>query len=247
MKFIFTGILAGVILASSAIAGAPQGSEVSISAPAAELLEQRGFDHFYNLEYDHAVAVFEELRGMEPDNPGVYNDLASAYLYRKLQSAGALHGDLFAGSNRFFRTKKIPQDEEFERTFKDVNQTAISLCEKRLKQNQNDQMALYDCGVAYADRAAYMGLVERAKVETISSGRKASEYHTKLAKLYPQCYDAYLIPGLFQYIVGSLPGSMKFLLYVAGVSGDKDKGIASVERAATTVTAPKRTPRFCSR
>lgn len=234
MKAILSGLLGAVIWGGLVVpaSSAQTSPDVSISATASRQLEERGFDGFYSLEYDQAIAIFEKLRDSEPDNPAWYNDLAAAYFYRKLHTVGALQGDLFAGSNRFFRMKRIPPDEAFEEKFHDANQKAISLCEKRLSRNNKDQTALYDCGVAYADRAAYLGLVERAKFETLANARKASEYHSKLARLNPQFYDAYLIPGLYQYVLGSLPGSLKFLLFFAGLSGEKEKGIQAVEATA---------------
>ena len=233
MKPIYFGLLSVLILGSDSVLAAAQVSpDFSISASSSRQLEEQGFDHFYSLEYDQAIQIFEKLRDSEPDNPAWYNDLASAYFYRKLHRAGALQGDLFAGSNRFFRMKKIPPEETFERQFKQTNQKAISLCEKRLSRNRNDEAALYDCGVAHATRAAYLGLVERAKFETLASAREASEYHSKLARLSPYRYDAYLIPGLYEYVLGSLPGSLKFLLYFAGLSGNKLRGIQAVESTA---------------
>lgn len=231
MKLVLSGLLGAVIWGGLTVAVSPgqTSSDVSISAPASRQLEERGFDHFYSLEYDQAIAIFEKLRDSEPENPLWYNDLTAAYFYRKLHTVGSLQGDLFAGSNRFFRMKKIPPDEAFEEKFHNANKKAISLCEKRLSRNSRDQTALYDCGVAYADRAAYLGLVERAKFETLANARKASEYHTKLTRLNPQFYDAYLIPGLYQYVLASFPGSLKFLLYFAGLSGDKEQGIQAVE------------------
>src|SRR5262249_370445 len=55
--------------------------------------------------------------------------------------------------------------------------------------------------------------------------------------------DANLIPGLFQYVVGSMPGSLKFLLYFAGISGDKALGLHRVEIAAESGTRSKQDAR----
>lgn len=212
--------------------------DLSVSAPASRQLEDTGFEHFYSLEYDEAIATFQKLRDAEPDNPAWRNDLAAAYFYRQLLIAGVMQGDLFAGSNRFF-SKKIQPDSTFEKNFREANQAAIALCEQRLKQNGKNQEALYDCGVAYADRAAYQGLVEHAKLETLASASKAAEYHVRLARLNPYRYDAYLVPGLYEYVLGSLPGSLKFLLFFAGFTGDKERGLHAVESTAQSGTRSK--------
>ncbi len=218
-------------MACAAIAEAgPQ--ETTIRAPASQEIENQGLDSFYSLEYDRAIELFQKLRESEPGNAAFSNHLAAAYFYKQLLVAGVLQGDLFSSSNKFFRRKKIEPDPALANNFWGANNAAISSCEQRLRKNRKDQTALYDCGVAYAGRSAYLGLVERSKLPALRSALKASDYHGDLARLDPGCYDAYLVPGIFEYVAGSLPGSFKFLLYFAGVSGDKERGIQRVESTA---------------
>ena len=165
-------------------------------------------------------------------NPNWYNDLAAAYFYKQLLVANVLQGDLFASSNRFFRMKKIQPEPTLRKRFWEANGAAISICDKRLKRNGNDEDALYACGVAYASRGTYQGLIDRSKFETLGSARRAANYHNELIRLNPRRYDAYLVPGIYDYVLGSLPQSLRILLLLAGLSGNKEKGIREVESAA---------------
>ncbi|MBI4460288.1 MAG: hypothetical protein HY648_09560 [Acidobacteria bacterium] len=215
-RLLFIAVLFGVLL--------PAPLSAALSAE-----ERAAFDHFYNLEYDQAVAVFERIRDAEPNDPLPYNYVAMAYLYKHLHKAGALHGDLFSVSNKFFETKKIHSDPLLEKRFWDANRAAIRICEERLKKNKQDQQALYACGVAYAARATHQGLVERSLMDSMSSARKANDYHARLLRLSPRFYDAYLVPGIYDFVIGSLPGPLKVLLFFVGVSGDKQRGIQFAE------------------
>ena len=202
------------------------------SLPASDAdLEQykKGTDHFYNLEYDQAIAAFEKLRDADPDNPSRQNNVATAYFYKQLYLAGVLQGDLFSSSNKFFRTKKIQVEPAIANTFWEANDAAIRICEQRLKGNEADEEALYSCGVAYATRSTYQGLIERSKFGFLSSARKSNDYHARLILLNPRYYDAYLIPGLFDFLLGSLPKPLKVLLYFTGLSGDKQRGMQAVK------------------
>lgn len=67
----------------------------------------RGFDHFYNLEYEEAKAEFEKAIQAEPGNPETYNHLAQAILYREMFHAGALESELVTGNNPFLHLPKI--------------------------------------------------------------------------------------------------------------------------------------------
>jgi tetratricopeptide (TPR) repeat protein len=191
-----------------------------------------GLDHFYNLEYDYAISAFEALRDDAPANAAWQNHVAMSYLYKQLLLAGALEGDLFGASNRFFRTKKIQPDPQLDARFRTANTTAQQLCERSLKENSRDTEALYACGVAHAQRATYQGLVERSAMSFLGSARKANAYHSRLARLAPRRYDAYLIPGLYDFVLGSLPGAVKVLFFFVGLNGDKERGIRMVENVA---------------
>src|SRR3990172_2835728 len=103
-----------------------------------------------------------------------------AYLYKQLYVAGALEGDLFGASNRFFRTKKITPHPELENHFRTANVAAVRICEQRLKQRAQDAEALYACGVAYAARATHQGLIERSMLDSLGSARRSNDYHTRL-------------------------------------------------------------------
>ena len=61
-------------------------------------LRARALDHFYNLEYDQAIPLFEQLRDAEPQRAEWHNQVAMSYFYELLHRAGVLQGDLFGAS-----------------------------------------------------------------------------------------------------------------------------------------------------
>jgi tetratricopeptide (TPR) repeat protein len=218
-------VVAGAIVA-------PRPAAAALSPQETQRLLQEGLDRFYNLEYDSAIADFQRLRADNPRNPDWQNQLAMAYLYKQLYVAGALEGDLFGASNKFFRTRKIVPNPELENHFRTANSAAARICEQRLKQRAQDEGALYACGVAYAARATHQGLIERSMLDSLGSARRSNDYHTRLARIAPRNYDAYLIPGLYDFVLGSLPGPVKVLFFFAGLHGDKQRGIQLVESVA---------------
>ena len=221
------GVVLGWVLAAGASAQAP-----ALSPDQVRRLSATGFDHFYSLEYDEAIQIFERLRDADPANPYAHHRVAVAYFYKQLYIAGVLEGDLFWASNQFFRRRKIEVDLDLDRNFHQANQTAIRLCEQRLQRDEMDQQALYSCGVAYATQATYQGLVARALLDSMGSARKANDFHTRLTQINPRQYDAYMVPGLFDFALGSMPGPLRVLLYFIGLSGEKERGLELVESAA---------------
>ena len=46
--------------------------------------------------------------------------------------------------------------------------------------------------------------------------------------------DALLVPSAHEYIIGSLPGYLKVMGFLVGLSGDKEKGLAGLRKVAVS-------------
>jgi tetratricopeptide (TPR) repeat protein len=223
-------LLAAVIMILGIVTARPL--RAAMTAAESQRVLDNGLDHFYSLEYDRAIAEFERLRADDPSNPEWQNQVALGYFYKELLLGGALEGDLFDASNKFFKTKKFPLDVALDNSFHQANQRAIQICEASLKKNSSDREALYACGVAYAARATHEGLIERSAMNFLGNARRANDYHTRLVRANPRRYDGYLIPGLYDFVLGSLPGPVKVLFFFAGLTGDKQRGMHLVENVS---------------
>ena len=120
-------------------------SLLALAAPMAaqETLVDRGFDHFYNLEYDQAIADFEQAIAQNHDTPDLHNHLAQTLVFREMFRDGALESELVSGNNSFLRRPKLNPSPETERRFLDEVAKAMALAEARLKKNPKDTGALY--------------------------------------------------------------------------------------------------------
>ena len=49
---------------------------------------------------------------------------------------------------------------------------------------------------------------------------------------HPDAYHVYVAPGIAYYVIGSLSGSARFILWFGGIHGDKDLGMQKVEKTA---------------
>src|SRR5713101_5641872 len=66
-----------------------------------------GYEHFYNLEYDQAIADFTSVTDQNPTDPSAWNHLAQAILFRAMHRSGALESEMVSGSNPFLRRAKV--------------------------------------------------------------------------------------------------------------------------------------------
>ena len=199
---------------------------------AQESLAAEGFDHFYNLEYDQAIADFEKAIAQNPNSPDLHNHLAQTLVFREMYRDGALESELVSGANSFLRRPKLNPAPETEKLFLDELGKAMALSQARLAKNPNDTGAMYALGISYGLRSNYYWVVKKAWRDSLKDATAARRLHNRITELEPNNVDARLVQGLDDYIVGSLPWGWRMLGFLVGIHGDREKGIGTVQDVA---------------
>ncbi len=202
--------------------------------PLQDPLRNPGFVHFYNNEYDQALAIFEQDAKAHPDDPNLYNHIAQTILYREMYRDGALESQLVSGNNPFLRRAKMEISQADKTQFNQAIDKSRELCQATLKQNPHDIPALYALSVAHGLRANYLFLVEKqwtAALHESIAGRRAND---EILKLDPGFVDGHLLSGVSHYIVGCLPFYLRALGAVNGFHGDKEGGIRELQGVAAS-------------
>ncbi len=199
---------------------------------AANPLVDRGYDHFYNLEYDQALAAFDQAIAADPNNPDLHNHAAETVVFAEMFRDGALESELVTGNNSLLRRAKLNPAPETKKRFLGEIAKALDLEQARLRHNPNDAGALYAEGITYGLRANYYFLVEKAWVDALHDSTTARKLHNRVSELQPQNIDARLVQGLHDYVIGSLPAMYKMFGFLIGFHGDREKGIRIVEQVA---------------
>ena len=203
-------------------------SQVNVSDP----LNNPGWQHFYNNEFSEALASFEEEVRAHPNDPDPYNHVAQAILYREMLRNGALESQLVTGTNPFLRRVKMAVPPEVRASFNAALNKSMDLANRRIAQNPNDIRALYALSVSHGLRANYLFLVEKAWTDALRDATASRKYSNRILAVDPQFIDAYLVQGLHDYIVGSLPFYMRMLGFVAGFHGNVAQGLRELENVA---------------
>jgi tetratricopeptide (TPR) repeat protein len=202
-------------------------------------LENPGFQHFYNLEYDEALADFTAQAARNPALPDAYNHIAQTILFRQMYRSGALESDLITSANSFLRRSKMVFSSADDKQFSNAIGRALELSQARLKNDPNDTSALYALGVSRGIRANYNFMIKKF-VDALGDASAARKLHLRVLELNPKFTDAQLIPGLDEYVISSLPWGWKMLGAAAGLPADRDHGI----RMLTVVAQSGRNDRF---
>ncbi len=184
-----------------------------------------GLDHFYNLEYPEAEEDFRQALEGDPDNLIYYNFLTNTYLFEELYRLGQLEGNLYAASNKFLEEEKPDPDPERLKLIQERIGEVKKRARERLDENSRDIHALYALGTAHGMEANVDFTLEKAYFSALRNGGKANDLHRKVLKLDPSFADAKLVPGVYEYVVGSIPAAVKWIVFLMGHRGSKEKGI----------------------
>jgi tetratricopeptide (TPR) repeat protein len=197
-------------------------------------LSNPGFVHFYNNEYDQAIADFEQQLKQSPNDPELYNHLAQCILYREMFRNGALESELVSGNNPFLRRPKMEITPQDRARFNDSISKAFQLAQDRLDKNPRDVGAWYAQAVAHGLQANYLFLVQKAWLDSlheVTAARKADERAIAIDRNFS---DARLILAINEYVVGCLPWGWRVLASLQGFHGDRQGGIRELQLVAQT-------------
>ena len=195
---------------------------------------RKGFDHFYNLEYDKAIHELEAAQAAHPDDPFAVNHLLSAVIFKELYRIGALDTEAYAADN--FLTKKPvePLDAAVRDRIKQLTQQALTLSQTYLDKNPNDINALYARGATRALQSTYIGIANHAWFSALRNAVAARHDNERVLELDPKYVDAKVVVGTHLYIVGSLSWPVRVAASVTGLSGNKQKGLDYLRQATAS-------------
>lgn len=202
--------------------------------PDNDLNTRKGYEYFYNLEYDKAVHDFEAALQAHPNDPFAVNHLLAAVIFRELYRIGALDTEAYAADN--FLTKKLaaPLDPQTRDQVNQLTDKALALEEEQLKANPNNTDALYARGATRALHSTYIGIANHAWFAALRNAVAARHDNERVLELDPKYVDAKVVVGTHLYIVGSLSWPVKVAASVAGLSGSKQKGLDDLRQASAS-------------
>src|SRR6185436_2618509 len=202
--------------------------------PASEALRAKGANYIYNLEHDLALAAFRQAVAADPNDAAAHRGVASVLWLGITFRRGNMTVDDYLGRAQKPSTAKLPPPApENVAGFRESIERAIALARRRTELDPKDADAHYQLGAAVGLRASYTATVEGSVMGAFRAAREAYEEHELVLSLAPQRKDAGLIVGTYRYLVATLSLPLRWVAYVAGFGGNRERGMRLIEDAAT--------------
>lgn len=207
-------------------------------------LLREGADAAYNLDYDQSLALYQQALALDPSSAAAHRGVAALAWLRVLFLRGTVTVDDYLGKLAASEIKLEPPPPALAELFHRHVERATELGERGVAARPRDPSAHYDLGAALGLSASYEGSVEGKVFAAFRAARRAFDAHEKVLALDPSRKDAGLVVGTYRYVVSTLPAPLRWMAYVAGFGGGKEKGIRLLEEAAAHPSEAQADARF---
>jgi tetratricopeptide (TPR) repeat protein len=197
-------------------------------------LSERGSELAYNLDHDRAIELLRRAVSLAPDDPATHRELASVVWLNMLFRRGAVTVDHYLGSFSRAKVDLAKPPPELDAEFRTHVDRAVALAERQVASQPRDARAHYELGASVGLRASYIATVEGKLLAGFKAARRAYDEHEKVLDLDPSFKDAGLIVGTYRYVVSTLSLPMRWMAYVAGFGGGRERGIHLLQETAAS-------------
>jgi hypothetical protein len=224
-------VLVAALLAPCAVFAQEKGNEPGPAFASVPELKA-AFDLMYQQKFIEARAAFEIWESRNQHEPFGEVAVASTYLYEELYRQGVLTSDFFLNEKKFLHGIDGKPDRERMNKFRGALARTRELAHERRQTDPKDPEALFALTLAAGMESDVNQILEKKALEALKRMKEANEYAKQLLAQHPEAADAYVAPGIANYIIGSLNPGYRFALWFGGIHGDKRLGMEQVSKTA---------------
>jgi tetratricopeptide (TPR) repeat protein len=228
-----TLVLASLVILFAASASADPSESASHTDPINLSPQVReAHEHFYNLDYDGALVRFEAIQKANPQSAIATGYVLMTMIFRELYQQDLLDTTYYAHDSFLTSKRNVPVASAIRERIEALTNSAVSLCDQQIKANPNNANAYFARSYARGMHAAFITLVDHSYVAAARQGYAARGDSEQTLKIDPGYADAKMAIGIQQFAVASLPRLIRMMVGIAGVSGNKEKGLELLRQSA---------------
>jgi hypothetical protein len=192
------------------------------------------FHRLYSFDFAGAQSIMDQYIAGKPNDPMGYTIKAATYVYSEFDRMGILETEFFESDKSIGDSRhKVKPDQKAHDEFYANIDKAQALAQETLDKSPNDPQARFAMCLALGELSDYVALVEKRQIASLSITKRAYREAKTLLAIDGSYYDAYLTTGFTEYVVGSLPGVVRWFVKFDDVQGDKEKGFRTLDLVAT--------------
>src|SRR5208283_3590514 len=193
---------------------------------------QSGYQLLYEQKFSDARQVFEKWAAANPAQPFGQVSLAASYLFEEFFIQRVLTSDYFLNDKRFTGGIEGSPDHTRIAKFNTSIAKARQLAFDRLKKHPKDPEALFAITLCAGMQSDADSMLLKKHLDALKHLKEANANAEVLLASNPDAFDAYVAPGVANYVIGSLSSSARFMLWFGGIHGDRSLGMSEVQKTA---------------
>lgn len=193
---------------------------------------EEGYRLLYEQKFPEAREIFQKWAEQNPTEPFGQVSLAASYLFQEFFIQRVLTSDYFLDDKRFLGGITGAPDPGRIKAFQEAVARARVLSSQRLKARSRDPEALYALTLCAGMQSDADSMLLKKHYDGLKHMKEANSNAELLLRDHPEAYDVYVAPGIAYYVIGSLSSSARFVLWFGGIHGDKQLGMAQVQKTA---------------
>jgi hypothetical protein len=223
-----------ILLAGFSLCFVGQSTRAQVNSPGLSSVPEleSGYKLLYEQKFAEARPVFEKWAAANPEEPFGQVSLAASYLFEEFFLQRVLTSEYFLNDKRFTGGIEGIPDPARIKKFDDSIARARELAGKRLKKQPKDPEALFVMTLCAGMQSDADSMLLKKHLDALKHLKEANANAEQLLAVHPEAYDAYVAPGVANYVIGSLSSSARFMLWFGGIHGDKVLGMSQVQKTA---------------
>lgn len=193
---------------------------------------EQGYRLLYQQKFADARVIFEKWAAENPDQPFGQVSLAGSYLFEEFFLQRVLTSEYFLNDKRFIGGIEGTPDPGRMKKFNDSVARARELAAKGMKKTPKDPESLFVLTLCAGMQSDADSMLLKKHLDGLKHLKEANANAEMLLATHPNAYDAYVAPGIANYVIGSLSSSARFMLWFGGIHGDRSLGMTQVQKTA---------------
>ena len=189
-------------------------------------------ERFYNMDYDGALDRFEAVMRAHPDDPMAVDYVQKTLIIRELYRQDLMDTTYYAHNAFLTSKRRVDISQATRDRIESLTEQAIAMCDQQIKQNPENKNAWFARGYARGMHAVFMTLADHSFVAAARQGLASRNDSEEVLKIDPNYDDAKLAIGIQEFAVASLPRFLRLLVGIAGIGGNKQRGLELLREAA---------------
>ncbi|HET8925520.1 MAG TPA: hypothetical protein VFN26_21230 [Candidatus Acidoferrum sp.] len=191
---------------------------------------EAGFHQLYAQNFLDAREKFDSWESQHPEEPFGQVALAASYLFEEFYRQGVLSSDFFLNEKKFLKGIDEKPDPERMQHFQEALDNSRKLAKQLLAKNARDPEALFALTLAAGMESNADMILKKQHLDALKRLKESNGYAKQLLARQQDANDAYVAMGSANYIIGSLSGGMRAMLWFGGIHGDKKLGMEQLDK-----------------